>query len=162
MVPQNNTGTAVGADSYVSYTYAGAYLAKRISLASYTDEVVLQALYDAFLLLESSFTFNGQKLAGETQPTQFPRYEGETAPETSEIPDAMKKAQCEVAIFFLTDSIAMVETSPEDYFGDKYAQADNALKTYIQGVETELNNGKKHVPMSEKYMYDAGLLVLTT
>lgn len=154
MKVQNNEGTIVDADSYVSYTYAGSYLANRINLQTYTDEQIASALVLATSFVDNNFSFLGDKLTGETQSTQFPRTT------TAGVPDSVKKAVCEYSIWFLQGFLMMLGMTPEEYFGDKYVEQPNEIKTYVEEHEQAVADGKKYVAISEKFMYDDNLFVL--
>ena len=153
MIVQDNTGAVAGANSYTGFAYACGYLADRINLSQYTDEQIASALVSATSFIDNNFIYLGNKKAGDTQTTQFPKAE-------ADIPEAVKKATCEYAIWFLEQGIAMLRTNPEEYFGDKYYQADNEIKSYIQAFEAEVADGKKYCSMPEKFIYEAGLYQL--
>jgi hypothetical protein len=155
MIIQNDAGTVVGANSYVGYSYAGSYLASRVNLASYTDEQIADALCSGTLFIDTYFDFNGEKLTGENQATKFPRTGA-----VAGIPEAIKKATCEYAIWYLEMAVALHGAPPVDYFGDKYIQRDNTIKTYVHDTEIALADGCKYVTMSEKFIYEAGLFQL--
>lgn len=153
MIVQNNTGSVAGANSYTGFVYACNYLADRVNLSQYTEDQIANVLVQATSFIDNNFTYAGSKLAGETQTTQFPRtVEG--------IPDAVKRATCEYAIFFLEQGLSMIGSPPEEYFGDRYVQADNVIKSYVQAYEAEVADGKKYCSESEKFIYEAGLFQL--
>lgn len=72
LVPQNDTGTAVGANCYIPLDYYKAYHDERGNTYSANDEVLKGAIIKAADHMDRRWKFKGVKLV-PTQTTEFPR-----------------------------------------------------------------------------------------
>lgn len=108
--PQNDSGTVLRANAYVTVEEFRAYQADRGNdVSAHTDPVVQAAIIKATDYLDGRYRYIGVQLHDD-QGTQFPRLIDRH--KTTEIPDAIKRASFSLALRVLSG----VELSPDPTF----------------------------------------------
>lgn len=108
MTLQNDAGTVSGADSYIDVDAFKAYHdARGNSYTGYTDAQIGEAIVRATDYIDARFTFDGTKVNGRTQTTEWPRYDVVDADNyyVEGIPLEIKDATAEYALRALSAAL---------------------------------------------------------
>jgi hypothetical protein len=147
----NATPSDAAANSYVDLAYASAYFASRLGSESWNgaaSEVRESSLIQATTHLDAVFDWEGEYRTDEDQALMWPRVcahdrDGFVIPD-DEIPENVKKAQCELALFFITNGGYTGESRDVDRIriGTLMLDFDNNVAALpIPTVVTELLRG---------------------
>lgn len=108
LVTQDDTGTVVGANSYIDVAYFKSYHDERGNVyGTPTDDLIAQKIIVATDYVDARFNYVGQCLAGRNQTTMWPRLSAfdQNRLAILGIPQEVKEATAEYALRALTGDL---------------------------------------------------------
>jgi hypothetical protein len=134
---QDDTGLIAGANAYIDVAYLEAYwLDRNIDISSQSAEAKQAAIINATDYIDQRYLYNGYKLNGYSQTTEFPRGElyvcvGSTPELIEGIPVEVKDACCEYAYRVIQGTDLQPDANPEGSI-KKIKEKVDVLETDIE------------------------------
>ncbi len=152
----------IDANAYISVAYFKEYFLNRNKPTDKTDLEIEGTIVEATAFIDLFYCFIGQKLAGETQTTEFPRYTEAEAPTTAEIPVGIKNATCEFAEYLLTGNLLTISVGGDESGISEMENQVGEIKERIQYVGSSSESNIAIVPLADAYIGSSGWLCAVT
>lgn len=161
LLVQNDTGTVLGANSYITVAEFKAYHDVRANSYTATDPQIETALIRATDYLDQRFNFRGQKLFARLQSTMWPRmsvWDNSEYP-VNGVPQEVKDAQAEYALRALTITLNPDPTNDDTGAGvQAKTEVVGPIKeetTFVQGAAFQIPK----YPAADLKLTRAGLVI---